>query len=278
MTFAAKETSRNQGIPVDLYYFQYGTGPSAFYAYTDAEEAITHAGVVYQPIPITRDAVKASGTLDKSALNIRMARNAGLGSLFRIYPPGQPVNCIIRQGHLSDPDSEYLVVWTGRILSFSRDDSEHVFVCEPVSTSLRRNGLRRHYQLTCAHALYGVECGAVQATGTVTVLISSLTPSRLTFSPGWSGANAAAKYIGGMVTWSTDDGLERRSILRAIGANTLTLSGPTEGLLVGTSVEVSVGCNHQMDDCEDLHTNIPNFGGQPWIPTKNPIKTNPFTY
>jgi hypothetical protein len=50
----------------------------------------------------------------------------------------------------------------------------------------------------------------------------------------------------------------------------------------GDSINVVLGCNHRPfasddGDCEALHvpadgstpTNLPNFGGQPWIPLKN---------
>ena len=55
MTFQTIETSRQKGEPVTLYRFRYSE--TANFAYTDAEQAITHGGITYEPIPIMRDAV-----------------------------------------------------------------------------------------------------------------------------------------------------------------------------------------------------------------------------
>jgi hypothetical protein len=48
------------------------------------------------------------------------------------------VSLIIRQGHIGDPDSEFLVIWAGRIVAAHREGGEAVLSGEPVSTSLRR--------------------------------------------------------------------------------------------------------------------------------------------
>src|SRR5690606_25380278 len=137
-----------------------------FYAYTDAETAVVFEGITYVPIPISRSAVKASGTLDKSALKVSVPINAEIAELFRIYPPAQVVTLVIRQGHIGDPDSEFLVHWSGRVLSTERKDSECEFSCEPIATSMRRTGLRRHYQIGCPHVLYGPRCRASKALAT----------------------------------------------------------------------------------------------------------------
>ena len=56
------------------------------------------------------------------------------------------------------------------------------------------------------------------------------------------------------------------------------LSGLPQDLAVNDSVEVVVGCNHKAyaeddGDCQPLHDNILNYGGDRWIPLKNPIGT-----
>jgi hypothetical protein len=69
---------------------------------------------------------------------------------------------------------------------------------------------------------------------------------------------------------------ETRSILKLKGADKaqLLLDSAAKGLVAGMSVSVILGCNKLAgltDDCIVLHDNIHNFGGMPWIPTKNPI-------
>lgn len=270
MTFSAIETSRHKGEPVTLYLFAYSE--TANFAYTDAEREIVHDGISYEPIPIMRDNVAASGTLDKSALAVRMPRDVELSELFRVYPPAQVVTLIIRQGHLSDSDPpEFLVVWSGRVLSVGREGEECVVSCEPVSSSLRRPGLRRHYQLGCPHVLYGPQCRADRAASSVTATVGIIAGTAITLNAGWHGSFPAVKFTEGLVEWLNDDGATERRKILSVSGNTLLLGGLPRDLEAGETITALLGCNHQMSDCADLFHNIHNFGGCPWVPTQNPI-------
>lgn len=205
-----------------------------------------------------------------------MPRNVEVAEEFRVWPPTQVMTLIIRQGHLSDTDSppEFLVCWSGKVLSVGREADECVITGEPISSSLRRPGLRRHYQLGCTHALYlqgeGL-CNANEAAATVSATVASKSGTSITLNSGWNGAFAAAKFVEGKVKWTNAEGqIEVRKIL-SVSGNTLSLGGLLRDLDVSDTISVILGCNHQMSDCEFLHNNIHNHGGCPWIPTKNPI-------
>jgi len=275
MTFASYESSRDLGKPVDLYYFRYGSDPAAYYAYTDADFPLTvdhgDGPITYDAVPIKRGEISSTGTLDRTTLEVSTARDAELADLFRVYPPAQVVTLIIRQSHLDDPDEEFPVVWTGRIVASSRKkDSTVSYSCEPVSTSMRRPGLRRHYQYGCPHALYGIQCGANKAAATVTATVDSISGTEVTLDAGWTAIDAS-KYLGGMIEYENAEGeIEIRSILRVTG-DTLTCSGILRDLAPAASISVILGCSRQLGDCADVHNNIVNYGGQPWIPLKNPI-------
>ena len=246
-------------------------GKAPIYAYTDAERPFTFKGIVYQPIPIRCGSVNASGKLDKSLFEVRVPRSAAIADLFRAYPPSQPISLVLRQGHLNDPNEEFLAVWTGRVLSSSREENEMVFACEPTSSSLRRPGLRRNYQIGCPYVLYGAGCFANKDAATKITTVSSMTATTVTLPSGWNSPWAASKFAQGMIEWETDEGTkEIRRILR-INTNTLTVSGLLRGLAPGKTISVILGCNHQTSDCQTLHNNIHNFGGCPTIPTKNPL-------
>ena len=273
MSFSTYETSRSRGRPVNLYFFRWGSTPNSYHAYTDAENEIIHDGITYEPVPVMRGAIVSSGTLDKAALEIRMPLNLDFPSMFLAYPPPQVVTLTIRQGHLDDTDAEFLVVWTGRVISTKREGNEAVFQGEPVSTSMRRNGLRRHYQYTCPHVLYGPHCRANEAAATSRTTVSEVYPGSVVLASNWIPPGKQPEhYIGGILRWTGQGLTEIRTILRVMGQDnrTLELSGVTRNLSPGQSVEVILGCNRQMSGCQ-LHNNIQNFGGFPWIPKKNPV-------
>lgn len=278
MTFGPFESSRSLGEPVNLYLFDYGDQPTDFIAYTDAEEPIVHAGVTYQPVPIDRGRINSSGTLDKSSLTINVAAQSRIADLYLIYPPSGVTTIIVRQGHVGDPDDQFLVVWTGRVMSCSRQGSQATLTCEPVTTSMRRNGLRRRWQYGCPHALYGPECKASKAAATTEVTVLSISGNSVALSPGWS--SRPEKHLGGIFEWQRDDlSTEMRTIRRVSnGGTVLLLSGPPRGLRPGKLAKAILGCNHKSGvgpqpdgDCLPLHNNVLNFGGAPYIPFKNPI-------
>ena len=272
MSFSGREESRFFGKPVSLYLFQYGESASSYYGYTDAEHEITFDGKVYQPVPIERGNITASGTQDKITIDISMPVDLPLSELFRVYPPSQVVTLILRQGHVDDPDQQFLVCFSGRVLSSARKKNESVFSCEPIATSLSRNGLRRNYQYGCPHVLYGTMCRANKAAATTTITPTAASGVTITLPPAWATAAQAQTYIGGMVQWVTATGdTVLRTILQVTGTNVFVVSGPLANYVAGSPVSMIKGCNHQMTDCSAVHSNIQNFGGQPWIPLKNPI-------
>lgn len=276
MAFDTYESSRQTGKPVTLYYFVYGengdTPPvDSFYAYTDAAAPVTYDGVTYQPDVITHGNRAQTGNLDRTTLEVRTRKDLPVAELFQIYPPSQVVTLVIRQGHLGD--TEFLVCWSGRVLAASRDDHEAVLGCEPISTSLRRTGLRRFYGYGCPHVLYSTACGASKAAATVTSTVAGISGFSLTLGGGWNGAFAYRDFRNGYVEWRSAEGIrEIRSIQAVSDAGVIRVKGTITNLAVSDTVTVVAGCNHQMTDCADVHNNINNFGGQPWIPYSNPMR------
>jgi hypothetical protein len=272
MAFESYEESRELGEPTSLYLFRYGSLVSAFFAYTDAEQEVIHDGIAYAPLPIDRGAIVSQSNLDKSTLEIRAPVDCGLSELFRVYPPTEVVSVFIRQGHMDDPANEFLVAWTGRVIGSKRQVNEAIFNCEPVATSMRRPGLRRNYQYGCPHVLYGPQCRANKGIATISRVVVGQEGATITLPDAWETPERTVKYVGGLVEWQGESGIERRTILRVENFKTLILSGIVRDLIAGASVDVVLGCDRELDsDCTNLHNNAYNFGGQPWIPLKNPI-------
>lgn len=280
--FGAYEGSQQDGQPIQLFKFIWGENDDDYYGYTDHVESVTlEDGTVFVPVPIERGNIDSNGTLDKSTLKINTSVGTEVAEIFRVYPPPQVVSLIIRQGHVGDVDEEFVVIWAGRIVSAHREHDKLVMNGEPVSTSLRRPGLRRNYQIGCPLVLYSIGaglCNADKASATVSGTVSAITGALVTLTAGWQGAFAPAKFLGGMLEWLTASGnTDRRTIIRITG-DVLSLSGLPQGLAVSDAVDVVLGCNHQAftdsgGDCQALHNNLPNYGGDPWIPLKNPIGT-----
>lgn len=287
MTFAAYETSIDDGSPVQLFRFVYGGETAEVLAYTSHTDEITvdHGGsvgiVTYSPVPIDRGNIVSNGSLDKSAVRIDMDIGTDLAELFRVYPPSNVVSLVIYQGHIDDPDEEWVVVWSGRVVAARREGSSLRVSGEPVSTQMRRPGLRRHYQYGCPHALYQGQCGASKAAATSSTTVAGISGTVLTLASGWEGSFDPSKFVRGHVEWTpAGKSTEYRTILRVDGDD-VTISGIPNDLAVSDDIDVVLGCNHRAfaadgGDCEGLHNTLVTFGGQPWIPTQNVVNKNPY--
>lgn len=276
MSFEQLETSRARGTPIELFTFRYGQGVNEFYAFTDHERAVIFDGVTFEPTAISRAAFVSQGNLDRQSLDVRLPHDSRVARLFRAWPPSSVVNLIIRQGHFDDETGDFLVIWSGRVLSASFERFECKLTCEPVQTSMKRAGLRRNYQYGCPHVLYGSECRANAVAATRTPIVISASGSTIVLDPpSWVSGGEQDHFVNGFLRWQSNTGVEIRTII-AVNGNVLTVAGTSPDLDPGTQIEAVKGCRHTMSDCADVHDNIHNFGGYPWIPTKSPLKINPY--
>jgi uncharacterized phage protein (TIGR02218 family) len=276
MSFEDFEVSRDLGEPIHLYLVRYGDASNSVYAFTDAEEDIVFNGITFRKEAIQRPRIEASGGTDRKTLDINLPFETPLAQLYKIFPPSIVVNLTIWQGHVNDPDQEFLVIWTGRVLQVEVSLNEATLKCEPLTSTLSRPGLRRNYQYQCPHVLYGSRCQALKAVATVTPTVQNVNGASVTLPANWN-SQPSEKYLNGSFTWVDDLGnTQIRAIIGFNGPNTVKLNGVPLGLEPQQTVEISFGCNRTMEDCLNLHNNINNFGGFPFIPTKNPTRTNEF--
>jgi uncharacterized phage protein (TIGR02218 family) len=272
MSFDDKQASRSESVPFSLFHFQWGPGVDDVYLYTNAERPIQIGGDIYTSIPIKRGKIKRAGGLDRSTLNVEVPGSSEIASLFKGQPPSQVVNLTIYKGELDDPSKEVRVVWVGRVLGSTVKGQVATLRCEPVSTMMRRPGLRRHYQYGCPHVLYGSKCKADKAAATRTTTVQSVNGAEITLPGGWNGVTDQEKFVGGYATWTNPSGQpERLSVVAATNADVVILENKPRGLAAGDSIQVLLGCNHTLLDCRQLHNNALNYGGHPWIPTENPV-------
>ena len=243
------------------------------FLFTNNEEPLLRDGKEYLPWAVTHGDVVSSGTLDKSDLEVQFARGTALDEMFVAYPPSQVMNLYIFKGHSNSTDTlfNFPLDWAGRIRGAEYNDNKLILNCEPVSTSIRRPGLRRHYQISCPHVLYGSECRASQKAATSGRVVLSVSGQDVTLTEALPGD--PENYRGGLLEWQpASGGKEIRTILTCSeDMLTVKIRGFLRGIEEDTATKVSFGCNRFTSDCKDLHNNILNYGGQPWIPFDNPF-------
>lgn len=277
MSFNTIERSRQDGRPRELYEFQYGSAANMVYRYTNGENDVSFDGETYKAIPIYRESTRTDGKMDKSNLTIKVPVNTDLASLFLDWPPAQVVVVKIRAGHIEDPGNQYMIIFVGKVLSTSRGMFETTLTCESALIALKRPTMRRCWQFGCPHWLYGPDCRADKIAARKTVIVEDVEDNgTLKLPDGWYEPHTPSDYRGGLIDWQNPQlGLESRQI-KKVTSTRMTILGIVRGIVPGDEVNIYLGCSHNQDDCEKLHDNILNYGGQPTIPTKNPIKQHPF--
>lgn len=289
------ETSGTYGAPIRLFKFTQGDGSGTPMCFTDTDIEVTFDSDTYTPIPIEMGTLKTEGRPSSDPLTVEVAANSQIATLFRGIPPRRVVSLQVFQGHAydavpeghtpgADPHSgdpppeqpDFVLLWSGRVLESNTKGSTTKLSCEPLSIGMERPGLNRFYTRECPHVLYGSRCQADKTAAKATVTVTTVGTRSLTLPSGWSGSLNDSDFIGGTVEWPGPHGVEVRMVLFA-DDTTVRLDGPINDLDDGDDVDVFLGCPRTLTACRDLHDNVVNFGGTPFIPLENPFGKNVHT-
>jgi phage-related protein len=280
------ETSKNRGNPAELFEFRYGDAEEQVYRYTNADAPVVLAnGNTYIPITISHDSIKSKGRGEAVETKIRVASGSEIALLFTGLSPRRIVTVKILKGHVpaaGDPSGwhgaggTFQNHWFGRIVESNRERSAIVLSCSTLGAGMRSPALGMFYQRSCQHVLYGHKCKAVREDHTVQATLDTTYSAGVKLDPGWNGAYSVSAFIGGVLSWQGEYGVEYVSILGANGV-TIRTDAPVRDIAPGHDMALSLGCGHTTDHCRDRFSNIVNFGGHPYIPLSNPINKNNHT-
>ncbi len=265
MTFNTYETSIAAGEPILLFDFSIGT---AHWRYTTADRPIVYQTNTFSPAPISRTAPVQSSDIRQQIMRVTAPRDIGVGSLFAQYPPGGDMLLTVTAMHYTDPDGQGIVDWVGRVVGATFSNSSLELGCEPVYTSVQTMGLRRRWGLNCPHVLYGPGCTLNPALFKVVAPIQSV--SGFTITGAGFNPPAGLSFVGGFAQWDSGSGYLETRTIDAVSGTTLTLAYGSPALVVGLSVSLYPGCNRTMANC-NAFGNIANYGGQPFVPSHNPM-------
>lgn len=274
MSFEDYEESVEGGKPIELFEFIY---QGITERYTSADRTVTVNLVPYAAAPGLKRASEIEDT-GKNVASQNMTIEAYPGfppaELFAVCPPSDVVNLLIKrvqESDLTDPK----VIWAGRVLSVAWPEDKVKMTCQSLFTRLKQPGLRRLYGRTCPHLLYSQgpgQCNVVAETFRVPVTITAV--SGLTVTSADFDAFADGYFVGGKLSIETSPGIfEQRGIQQHVG-DTVTMTHALSTFVPGLTVDAYPGCDKAIATCHNKFNNVPNFGGTPYIPQKNPFGNN----
>ena len=261
-TYSDLESSIHGGRPVELFRFVHGP---QVWTYSSGPE-IEHGGDTYVAFPIGRDDMQQTKELHKSPLEVLIPRTSELSLLYLAGNPERIITLTVFRLHVGASDGP-VVYWKGRIVSCDwPDPATAKLTCESVFTSLKRPGLRARYQRMCRHALYSEQCGVDKTTYAVAGTVSAINAAKTVLTVAAADALADGWLTGGMVETPTGGFL----FVTAHSGSSITLANPC-ALAVSDAVTLYPGCARNRETCKNKFNNILNFGGWPWIPSRNPF-------
>lgn len=262
MTYSAVDQTTHDGEPIHLLKFTYQetiwrftTGDEDFY---DGIE--TWLASEIEPL----GDLNVSDNLDRSPIQIVTKLTNPVAQLFRTSALESSVSLLVYEVHVED--AELSLLHTGRVLGrhvkMKGKKRTATLKSEPLITGQKRPAIRETTGKICPYVLYDAStCKATK--NPIIGTIASFSGNSLVVT----GADAVAD--GQLISGYIETTEEKRMITSHTGTS-ITVTTTMQGLEVGDSVNMYIGCDHSTQDCIDKHSNIENFGGEPFIPSKNP--------
>lgn len=243
--------------------------------YTSADDPHVENVVTWRPVPIRRSGVELQSNPEAGEFEIEVPLDLEFLELFRVSPPSGMVTLLCQSFDSATPGQKS-VVFKGSIINVTWGLESATVLCESSSQAIRRMGLRRNYQYGCPHMLYGGECRVNRNDFLTTGSASNVTGTSVDLIA------AAGKpddwFAGGYIEYTHSElqTVERISVGSSVGASgTLNLFSYPVGLIGGAEVRAYAGCNRTIQECTDKFNNTENYGGMPFIPSKNPFGSDP---
>lgn len=264
MTHDAREKSHQDGEPVELYTF---AREAVTWRYTSSRESVTFFAQTYEAATLSRSQIEHTSDKGRNSIKITCARDFEIAELFRVTAPTDVITVTIHRLHIGE--TEAAVAWQGRILNVDWSGASATMHCEPVSASLLRPGLRRIYSRQCPHVLYGSKCGLNKASFDVPVTLSAVSGTTLTSAT--FALYSAGHFSGGFIEFENTDGTIERRFITGHSGSAITVNIPLASLVAGSQITAYPGCDHNLTTCNDKFSNGLNYGGFPYVPSKNPF-------
>ncbi|MCK5017619.1 MAG: phage BR0599 family protein [Candidatus Peribacteraceae bacterium] len=262
MSFESLEISVASGQPVELYVLTMG---SSIWRMNNSIDEIIYDGQEYHPTKISREAI----TSGDEALSITMPPGHPFTINYATIAPGQVATLTIYRFHRGDT-TDLQVFYKGvvRAVSFTQQARRSIIHVIPIAATFDKNIPDMTYQASCNHVLYDGKCQVFKASYAYVGTPSVATGNVLTV-PGLLAAKGAGWAVGGYIEYGT---LDFRLVLEQDGDD-LTLILPFYENVIDETVNVYAGCDHVLATCISKFNNLINYGGSPYIPTKNIFMT-----
>lgn len=271
MSYLGQETSREAGLPVELYKIEIGT--EIFYL-TSADYTVTALGEDWTPSAIKRSAVTISPEERNEVIEVTLPSTHAFPRKYISIVPGARGWLTIFRFHKTDgatPETSTLFKGVVRSVAFDQNGYEAKLAVLPMSSLLARNIPRHTFQGQCNNVLYDGMCQVISNSFRHNADLISIDSTRLILTVQNLNTKGDGWATGGYITFNAQD---FRLVMAHTGSNvTLLIPFPTELNMLNQPVDVFAGCDHRISTCKTKFNNVINYGGAAFVPLKNPFAT-----
>jgi len=261
--FELHEKSQETGGRIELYALAIGN--DTYRMHDGVAEVISYSTDDYYKISVSRGRI-ATG---QEHLTITLPGDHAFSNQITTIAPGQLGTLTIWAYHRAD-DTDVRVVYKGvvRSVAFTKDMSKSLLSVVPVSEAFDKEIPQRTFQASCNNVLFDDDCKVVEASFQHTAIISAVAGNVITVT-GLLSTKGDGWATGGFAAYGVFD---YRLILEQSGDD-CTLNLPFYSDVSGETLDVFAGCDHSIDTCNSKFSNRPDFGGCPYVPTKDIFRT-----
>lgn len=263
MTYDDLEQSAISGEPVELYDFVIGI---KHWRYTSGAESISYLGNTYLPEIIGRKDISISDNPFKDDIEVMLNRNNEFAIQFIPYSIDDEVTLTIYRGH----DGDYIIYRQGfvRTVTFDENGVPKLRI-SPKTSAIQRVGSRRTLMRLCDHVLYDGGCKVNQEAYKVIGQISAITGTTI------ESAAFATKPNGWFTSGKLIINNDVKRFILSHTTNSIVIARPIYNANVGDSFNAYAGCDHLPDTCDSKFSKKLNYGGEEFLPVKNPFTIGP---
>jgi len=263
MAYQDDEASVHGGKPIELFKYE---GTYVSFYYTSGPRVITFNGDDYIPLNTERSSISiTTQNDDNSEVTVSMPVGTDIISIygFQISPPD--LQLTIYRGHNA---GEFIRYWRGAVDNINVErGTASLRVPSTLAAAMASDLPNVFYQGPCNHTLFDSRCKvSLDDWSYMTSIVSAIGKLVTVDNIG----TLDEQLIGGELVLVSG---ERRMITSQVG-NLITITYPFAKAEPDDVVTLVAGCDlAHLGDCKVKFDNTINFGGFPYIPTKNIFAT-----
>jgi len=264
MSYQDYEDSVALGIPIELYDIYDSNGNH--YRHNTSADTITYLGNDYEPGITERSDFGIGDKKESDNLTIKLSRGNAFTNQFR----SDVIDAIVGVHIYRQHNAEYVNYWSGYLIAVSFDKNS-VPSCrfESIISSSLRMGCRRRNMRLCPYLLYEYGCNVNQESYKVENTLTNISDNGLILTSSEFATETDGWFVGGKIKIG-----QAWRLIKAHATNTITIDRAFIDTKIGDNFTAYAGCDHTPTTCKNKFDNKINFGGNEFLPSINPFKTN----